>query len=339
LKPSRHDRPRLIVYRVHRGRASSWWSFIVADYTVTGGAGFIGSHLTDALLAAGHTVRVLDDLSTGRIENLDRRCQLIRGSVTDPETVRRALHGVDGCFHLAAVASVARANEDWTGTHRVNVTGTVTVLDAARAAGGMPVIYTSSAAVYGDCGTAPAHEDQPANPMTAYGADKFGSELHARVGLLMHKLSTIGLRPFNVYGPRQDPSSPYSGVISIFARRIADDLPVNVHGDGRQTRDFVFVADVVAHFVAAMRRLESGQDGGVFNVCTGTATSLLDLVQLLGEQYGRTPRLVFGPARAGDIRQSRGDPTRAIAALGVRATTRLADGIADTLASLERAAA
>lgn len=311
----------------------------MALYLVTGGAGFIGSHLVDALLAAGHDVRVLDDLSTGRIGNLDPRCQFVRGDVADPVAVLQAMKGADGCFHLAAIASVARGNEDWLGTHRVNQTGTVAVLDAARAAGRLPVVYISSAAVYGNLGTAIAREDAQPAPLTAYGADKLGSELHARIGRLVHGVPSLGLRLFNVYGPRQDPSSPYSGVISIFAALVAADRTVTVHGDGQQTRDFVYVGDVVAHLLAAMRRLSDHPGAEVLNVCTGHATSVLDLVHLLARLHGRPARVQHGTARPGDIRQSLGDPGRAIATLGIAATTTLDDGLRRTLSALEHAAA
>lgn len=311
----------------------------MALFLVTGGAGFIGSHLCDALLAAGHGVRVLDDLSTGRVVQLDPRCDFIRGDVIDPVAVRAAMDGVAGCFHLAAIASVARGNEDWRGTHLVNQTGTVTVLDAARAAGSVPVVYASSAAVYGHLGDAVAREDVRPGPLTAYGADKLGSELHAAVALHVHGVPSVGLRFFNVYGPRQDPHSPYSGVISIFAALVAGGRTVTVHGDGLQVRDFVYVGDVVAHLMASMRHLETNRVSAVFNVCTGRETSVLELAQTLARLQGRTARIAHGPARAGDIRRSLGDPVRAIAALGVRAETTLDDGLARTLASLEPAGA
>ncbi len=312
----------------------------MALYLVTGGAGFIGSHLADALLADGHEVRVLDDLSTGHSGNLDPRCELVRGDVTDPATVQAAMRGVAGCFHLAAIASVARGNEDWRGTHLVNQTGTVTVLDAARAAGRIPVVYASSAAIYGDIGEAVAREDQLPAPLTAYGADKLGSELHARVALVVHGVPSVGLRFFNVYGPRQDPKSPYSGVISIFAGLVAAGRTVSVHGDGQQMRDFVYVGDVVAHLCAAMRLLgEVPATGAVFNVCTGHGTTVLELARTLARLHGRDAGPEHGPARPGDIRRSIGDPGRAIAALGVRAKVPLEQGLALTVASLTQAAA
>ncbi len=305
-------------------------------YTVTGGAGFIGSHLADALLAAGHRVRVLDDFSTGRAENLDPRCEVLRGDVCDPHLVRRALLGSSGCFHLAAIASVARGNEDWLGTHRVNVGGTVAVLDAARALGGLPVVYASSAAIYGRVQGVADEESLPA-PLTAYGADKRGSELHAACGTLVHGVPTAGLRFFNVYGPRQVPDSPYSGVISIFARTIAAGQPVTIHGDGEQTRDLIYVADVVAFLRAAMDALLAGKEsvsGTVFNACTGVETSVLDMARIVGELLGCEVNMLPGPARAGDIRRSVGSPERAAAALGVRAGTMLRHGLAATLQSI-----
>jgi len=306
-------------------------------YVITGGAGFIGSHLADALLAEGHRVRVLDDFSTGRIENVDPRCEVIHGDVCDPATVRRALLDADGCFHLAAIASVARANEDWLGTHRVNLGGTITVLDAARALGGVPVVYASSAAVYGNM-TGLAREDAMPAPRTAYGADKLGSEHHAGVALLVHGVPSVGFRFFNVYGPRQDPSSPYSGVISIFANAIGAGQPVTLHGDGSQTRDFVFVGDVVRHLLAGMRHL-AGQPGAYrLNVCTGQATSVASLAQAIGLATRRTPVIRRGPARAGDIAQSVGCMRLATLTLGIRERTSLADGLAQTLAEWPRQA-
>ncbi len=304
----------------------------MALYLVTGGAGFIGSHLCDALLGAGHAVRVVDDLSTGRRENLDPRCELVVGDVADAVLLRRAMRGAAGCFHLAAVASVTPSNEDWVGTHRVNQTGTIAALDAARAAGRIPVVYASSAAVYGDQGGEALREDMAPRPRTPHGADKLGSELHSAIAFGMHGVPTLGFRFFNVYGPRQDPSSPYSGVISIFAARIAAGLPVTIHGDGTQTRDFVFVADVVAHLLKGMSLLERSPGARLFNLCTGHGTSITELVRLVGQAAGRAPILRLGPPRQGDIRASLGDPTTAANALGLIAATKLEAGLVATLA-------
>lgn len=305
----------------------------MSTFTITGGAGFIGSHLADALLIAGHQVRVLDDLSTGRLENLDQRCQVIRGDAGDPHLARRALLGVDGCFHLAAVASVARSNEDWIGTHRVNQGATVAVLDAARALGGLPVVYASSAAVYGDVAGV-ADERTAPSPLTAYGADKLGSELHARAGFLVHRVPSAGFRFFNVYGPRQDPDSPYSGVISIFAKALAAGKPVTIHGDGAQTRDLIFVGDVVEHLLAGMRRLVARPESLVLNACTGRETSVVGIAQAIAELIGRPASIRHGPARAGDIRRSVGSPALARSLLGLEAQVRLPEGLAATLAGL-----
>ena len=194
----------------------------MTTWLVTGGAGFIGSHLCEALLARGDTVRVLDDLSTGKLENLPPNVDLIEGDVADLDVVRDAVNGVAGCFHLAAIASVERGITDWLGTHRANVTGAITVFDAIRRLPvKVPVVYASSAAVYGNVATMPITEQTERHPFSAYGADKYGCELHARVASHVHGIPTVGLRFFNIYGPRQDPLSPYSGVISIFCERIS----------------------------------------------------------------------------------------------------------------------
>ena len=306
----------------------------MALYLVTGGAGFIGSHLTDAILAQGHQVRVLDDLSTGKRENLDPRCDLQLGDVADAAAVRRAMQGVAGVFHLAAIASVQRSNEAWLETHRTNLSGTIAVLEAARDAGRVPMVYASSAAIYGDQGAGAIRETATPQPSTAYGADKYGSELHARIGFGVHGVPTLGCRFFNVYGPRQDPKSPYSGVISIFAARFAAGQGVTIHGDGGQTRDFVYVADVVRHLLAGMELLHQAPQAAVFNVCTGRATSVLDLAKTLAAVNGRPAALSFSAGRAGDIRESLGSPAAATAALGVRARMPLEEGLRLTCNSL-----
>jgi UDP-glucose 4-epimerase len=297
-------------------------------YLVTGGCGFIGSHLVDALLARGDAVRVLDDLSTGRRENLDSRAGLTVGDVADAALVAEAMAGADGCFHLAAVASVERSNQDWLGTHRTNLSGAIAVFDAARrAAAGrsVPVVYASSAAVYGDNADLPLAETAAARPLSAYGADKLGCELHGRVAQTVHGVRTAGCRFFNVYGPRQDPRSPYSGVISIFFDRIASGKPITIFGDGGQTRDFIFVGDVIDALLRAMGRDQP--DAAVFNVCTGRSSSLLDLAKTLGLVCGREPEMRFEAPRAGDVRASLGDPSLGRAVLGFRAATTLEEGL------------
>jgi len=307
----------------------------MANYLVTGGCGFIGSHLCDRLLADGHRIRVLDNLSTGKRENLPDGVDLQVGDITDIAAVRDAMAGQDGCFHLAAVASVQRSVEDWVGTHATNLSGTVAILDTARALGGLPVVYASSAAVYGANPDTPLAETALTQPLSAYGADKYGCELHARVATRLFAVPTTGFRIFNVFGPRQDPSSPYSGVISIFSQRLSRGQPVTVFGDGLQSRDFVYVSDVVAHFARAMET--PAAEERVFNLCTGRSTTLLQLIATLGEILGIEPSVRHEPARPGDIRISLGRPDLAVRELGIEARTSLKDGLAATLASFDHA--
>ena len=312
----------------------------MADWLVTGGAGFIGSHLVDALLRRGDGVRVLDDLSSGHRGNLSSRAELAVGDVTDPGAVARAASGVRGVFHLAAIASVAQATERWAQTHAVNQTGTVTVLEAARRVGSLPVVYASSAAVYGETGGGPIPEDQPTRPCSAYGCDKLGSELHAAVASRSFGVPTTGLRFFNVYGPRQDGASPYSGVISAFRHAIGSGRTPVLNGDGRQTRDFVFVADVVAALLAAMDRLCAASSPSaplVFNVCTGRATSIVELARMLCEMENRAASFRHGPPRVGDILHSCGEPRLLADTIGVECRTAIRTGL-ELLAAAERRA-
>jgi len=305
----------------------------MATYLVTGGAGFIGSHLCDALIGRGDRVRVLDDLSTGKRSNLPQGAELMVGDVADPATVRDAVAGIDGCFHLAAIASVARGMDDWLGTHRTNLTGAVAIFDALRRRQAK-VVYASSAAVYGDCPTQPITEAAPTRPLSAYGADKLGCELHARVATHVHGIPTAGLRFFNVYGPRQDPDSPYSGVISIFCERARNGAVFDIYGDGLQTRDFIYVADVVAALLAAMQRQTDA--AAVFNVCTGVATQVQELARTIAGLADRQPQMRYRPARPGDIRASVGSTAAARAALGLVSCVALSDGLAQVLRWLER---
>jgi UDP-glucose 4-epimerase len=298
-------------------------------YLLTGGCGFIGSHLAAALTARGDQVRVLDDLSTGSRANLAPGATLIEGDVSDPATVRAAMEGVDGCFHLAAIASVERGVREWWLTHRVNLSGTIAVFDAARAAGPIPVVYASSAAVYGEQETLPITEGVPKAPLSAYGADKLGCEQQARVAGHVHGVPSLGLRFFNVFGPRQDPKSPYSGVISIFCDRLSAREPVKIFGDGSQTRDFIYVADIVAGLLAAMQAADTSAP--VLNLCTGQATSVLELARLIAALCNAPHAPEHLPPRSGEIRHSVGSPDRARAMLGLGPPTGLRDGLAATL--------
>jgi UDP-glucose 4-epimerase len=277
------------------------------QYLVTGGCGFIGSHLVDALLAAGHAVRVVDDLSTGRREQLDPRAELRVADVSRPEVVDAAVADVDGIFHLAAVASVVRCNEAWLETHAVNQTATLRLLDAARRlqTPPVPVVYASSAAVYGDRAEA-VDETTPLAPLSSYGADKAAGELHAGAAARVHGVASFGLRFFNVYGPRQRPDDAYAGVISIFSDRIRRGRPLTIFGDGEQSRDFVFVADVVRALEAAMAGLERDPTprAEIANVATGRATSVRGLADTLMAVHDRRVAVSHAAPRAGDIRTS-----------------------------------
>lgn len=306
-------------------------------YLVTGGCGFIGSHLADSLIADGHGVRILDDLSTGKQANAPVAAEMIVGDVADSDIVAAAAAGVDGIFHLAAIASVQQSNDDWAGTHRVNLTGTINVFEAARNASGgspVPVVYVSSAAVYGDNPDVPLSEEAETRPLTAYGADKLGCELHARVAHQVHNVPVAGIRFFNIYGPRQDPASPYSGVISIFADRIGAQQAITIFGDGEQTRDFVYVGDAVRFLRAAMADPKTAPE--VYNVCTGAQVTVNRLAGLIGDITGCPPSIAYEPARPGDIRHSAGDPARARDRLGIVSETSVEDGLRKTVESLTR---
>ena len=310
----------------------------MASYLVTGGCGFIGSHLTSALVADGHRVIILDDLSTGEAARVPGEARLVRGDVTDAQLVRGLMDRMDGCFHLAAVASVVRSHRDWIDAHTTNLTGSITVFDAARRESRpVPVVYASSAAVYGDGGAARLAEDAPVRPISAYGADKLGSEQHARVAGIVHGLPTCGLRLFNVFGPGQDARSDYSGVISIFMDRLRHGRELTVFGDGQQTRDFVAVADAVRALRQAMARTD--RQAPVFNVCTGRAVSVLELADCLAGLMGTPLRLLRAAPRAGDIRHSVGDPTAAARSLDFRAELPLEEGLAIALSSAASALA
>jgi UDP-glucose 4-epimerase len=303
----------------------------MARYLVTGGAGFIGSHLVESLLADGHAVRVLDDLSGGNRDDLPSSVEFIKADIVDPDMVGDAFDAIDGCFHLAAIASIERCNLEWLRTHQVNLSGTINVFNAARRSGRgeIPVVYASSAAVYGDCHTTPASEDGCAVPLSAYGADKRACELHAHAAGVTHGLRTIGLRFFNLYGPRQDPRSQYSGVIAIFLDRLLRGQPVEIYGDGGKVRDFTFIADAISALRRAMPAASARAP--VFNVCTGKGTTVHRLAETIAALCGTELIVSYRPSRSGEVQSSIGDPRRAAEELGFRAHTALPEGLAATL--------
>ena len=275
---------------------------------VTGGAGFIGSHVVGLLLERSHEVRVLDALSTGVRENVPEAATLLEGSVTDPAALRDAVTGVDAVVHLAAIASVARSVETPSETHEVNLAGTVRLAEAAAAAGVKKLVYASSAAVYGLEERDAHHEDDPPAPATPYAIDKLTGETYLRFFAHQHGLDARALRFFNVYGPRQRADSPYSGVIARFATALLRGEPLTVFGDGGQTRDFIAVSDVASTVVRHAEARPERRAFQVMNVCNGTRTSLLDLIDALATVTGARPDVRFEPTRDGDIRHSRGAP-------------------------------
>ena len=303
------------------------------QYLVTGGAGFIGSHISEALLAAGHRVRVLDDLSSGKHENLREGVEFMRCSITKRDNVEEAAEGMDGIFHLAAIASVPLCAERLADAHEVNLTGTLRLFEAAQSRR-IPIVYTSSAAIYGNHPDIPLRESAVGHPLSAYGLDKLGCEEHAAL-LSESGLRSVGIRPFNVYGPRQDPSSSYSGVISIFCQRLREKSPITLLGDGGQTRDFIEVGDVAARFTGAMKHLEGNGASCVLNACTGHATSIRQLAETLMEIAGHAVEICIAPPRAGDVRHSSGDPSGAADTLGISSTLPLAEGLTRLWKSLK----
>jgi UDP-glucose 4-epimerase len=301
---------------------------------VTGGAGFIGSYLVRSLAADGHAVRVLDDFSTGRTENLDGvagEVQVVEGDVRDPLQVRAAVTGVKVVHHLAALPSVARSVADPRASHEVNVDGTLNVLLAAADAGVRRLVYASSSSVYGDTPVLPKHEQMPVSPRSPYAAAKLAGEAYCRAFAGVYPLETVCLRFFNVFGPRQDPASQYAAVVPRFITRMLAGEPAEVTGDGLQTRDFTYVANAVsACRLAADAGLEAV--GEAMNVGCGERISVLDLVDLVNERLGRRVEPVFTPARPGDVRDSQAAIAKAITLLGYRPLVPVREGLGATVA-------
>lgn len=295
---------------------------------VTGGAGFIGSHLVERLLNAGHAVRVLDNLSTGARENLPRHPALDfrLGDIRDGGTVQAAVRGASAIFHLAAVASVQASIDDPIGTHGTNLVGTLHLLEAGRQAGVARFVYASSAAIYGDTIESPVAESAATRPLSPYAADKLAGEHYLQFYAAKHGMRTTAFRFFNIYGPRQDPTSPYSGVISIFVDRALAGRPVTVFGDGRQTRDFVYVGDLVEVLCAALNKEE--MIGQMMNVGRGVECTLLKLLSGLESIVGTTIERRHEPPRIGDIARSCANVERLRTLLGWVPRTELAAGLA-----------
>ena len=297
---------------------------------VTGGAGFIGSHVVDGLLAAGKRVRVFDDLSTGQSANLPAGVEFVRGCVTDAKALASAAAGCAVVYHLAAMASVAKSLEDPLACHAVCATGTLNALLAAKTAGARRVVYAASSSCYGSAADpAGLNEDTPLRPLSPYAAAKLAGEHYLEAFAASFGVETVRLRFFNIFGPRQRADSPYSGVIAIFVGLLTQGKTPVVHGDGLQARDFVYVADAVQAVLKAGE--VPGVSGRVFNVGTGRIVTVLDLVNALNRVLGTTVAPTHGPARAGDVRFSLAKIDRIRAGLGYEPAVSFEDGLRKTV--------
>jgi UDP-glucose 4-epimerase len=300
---------------------------------VTGGAGFIGSHLVEGLLAEGCRVRVVDNLSTGRRANLDHlegRYEWLDGDLADFDVCRRSVEGVGVVFHQAAIPSVPRSVREPLESHTSGPTATLNLLEAARRAGVRRFVFAASSSAYGETAELPKHEAIVPSPLSPYAAGKLAGEFYVSVYAQTMGLDGVSLRYFNVFGPRQDPSSPYSGVISLFAKAMRAGRRPLIYGDGRQTRDFTYVSNVVAANLAAYRT--TGPLGGVcLNVGTGRRVSLLELVAAINAILGTRLEPQFEPPRPGDVRDSQASLERIEAALGYKPLVNFEDGLRRTL--------
>jgi UDP-N-acetylglucosamine/UDP-N-acetyl-alpha-D-glucosaminouronate 4-epimerase len=304
----------------------------VAHWLVTGGAGFIGSHLAQELRRRGETVRVVDNLSTGRRQNLeaiDQPLEFIEGDLADLAVARRAVDGIDYVLHQAAIPSVPRSVSDPLTSHRANVDATLNLLIAARDGGVRRLVYAGSSSVYGDAATLPKSEDMRPNPLSPYALQKLVGELYLQQFTSLYGLETVTIRYFNVFGPRQDPSSPYSGVIALFVTRLIAGETPTITGDGEQTRDFTYVSNVVDGVLLAATA--AGASGQVINIATGHQISINDLCRTLARLIGAEVQPRHIESRAGDVRHSLADLTRARTLLGYVPSVDLEEGLRRTV--------
>lgn len=301
---------------------------------VTGGAGFIGSNLVDALIGQGHDVLVLDDVSTGHRDNIHPQATLIEAEVSDASAVRSAVDGCEVVFHLAAHRAVLRSVEDPLATDTANVHGTLTVLDAAHQSRVRRVVYASSSSVYGGAAERPTPESAALLPRSPYAVTKLTGEHYCRVFTELHGLETVALRYFNAFGPRQRPDSMYAAVIPLFIDALRNGRPPTVHGDGEQSRDFTYISDVVAANLAAASAPATAAAGKAYNIACGGEHSLLELLEHLGEIIGVDVDPEHTESRAGDVRHSCADVAAAARDLDWRATVSFRDGLEQTVAAL-----
>ena len=301
-------------------------------YVVTGGAGFIGSHLVEELLRRGQSVRIVDNFITGQRENvaLNNKAELVEGDVSDPAVAARAVAGCEFVIHQAAIPSVPRSVQDPYSSHKANVEGTLQVLLAARDAKCKRLVFAGSSSVYGDTAVLPKREDMRPNPLSPYALQKLIGEQYLQLFTRLYGLETVTTRYFNVFGPRQQPGSPYSGVISLFIDALARDQAPTILGDGKQTRDFTFVGDVVQ---GVLRACEApGAAGEVINLANGGRISLLDLVKTLQIVMKKNVAPTFGPSRTGDVRDSQADNFKARKLLDYEPTVSFEEGLRRTVA-------
>lgn len=301
-------------------------------YLVTGGAGFIGSHVVHTLLARGQSVRIADDFSSGLRENVPSAvtADLVDGDLADAAIAARAVAGCKYVIHLAAIPSVPRSVKDPVRTHRANVDGTLNLLVAARDAHVKRLVFAGSSAAYGDTPTLPKHEDMPVNPLSPYALHKIIGEQYCQMFTRLYGLETVTTRFFNVFGPRQQPGSPYSGVISLFIEAVVEGRVPTIYGDGGQTRDFTYVSDVVDGILRACEAPDVA--GEIINVAAGRRVSLLELLETLQDLAGRRVAPAFAEVRQGDVRDSQADIAKAERLLGFTAAVPFRDGLAETLA-------
>jgi nucleoside-diphosphate-sugar epimerase len=303
----------------------------MSSYLVTGGAGFIGSHLSEELVRRGHRVRVVDNLITGKRRNLEHLpgIEFLEGDLADGGVAERAVQGVDYVLHQAAIPSVPRSVKDPIASNRANIDASLNVLVAARDAGVKRLVYAGSSSAYGDTPTLPKREDMPTRPLSPYALQKLVAEQYCQMFTRLYGLETVTIRYFNVFGPRQDPGSPYSGVISLFATAILENRAPTIYGDGEQTRDFTYIANVVD---GVLRACEApGAAGEVVNVATGGRISLNELLRTLNGIVGTNIRAVYTAGREGDVRDSQADISKAKALLGYTPLVQLEEGLKHTL--------
>jgi len=303
----------------------------MSHYLVTGGAGFIGSHLVEELVRRGERVRVLDNLSTGKLRNLAHipGVEFQEGDLVDPAACARATEGVEYVLHQAAIPSVPRSVKDPVTSNRSNIDGTLNILVAARDAGVKRLVYAGSSSAYGDTPTQPKHEEMPTNPLSPYALQKLVGEQYGQMFTRLYGLETVTIRYFNVFGPRQDPGSPYSGVISLFSTAVLEGRQPTIYGDGGQTRDFTYIANVVDGVLRACHAPEVA--GEVINVATGGRISLNDLLQVMNGLVGTALSPLYCDARQGDVRDSQADITKARTRLGYTPLVSLEEGLRRTL--------